>query len=243
MTQMATRTVAWAYGWRWLVLPPAVGISMLAMLVGAVVVAPREVVEGEVQRLMYIHVPSAIAGYLAFAVVFGASVLLLWKRDMRYDAVARGAATTGVLFTFMMLATGAIWGKPIWGTYWAWDARITSTLILFLLYTAYLLARSLADEMDEQAARYSAVYAIVAFLDIPIIQMSVRWWRTLHPQPIVMKMPGEQALPDSMLLVLFISMVAIVLLTVWLIVLRAETERIGARATSLRAELDRREGE
>ena len=243
MTRLALRMAAWGYGWRWLVLPPVVGASMLAMLVGAVVVAPREVVEGEVQRLMYIHVPSAIAGYLAFTVVFAASVGLLWTRDMRFDAVARGAATVGVLFTFMMLATGAIWGKPIWGTYWAWDARITSTLILFLLYTAYLLARSLADELDEQAARYSAVYAIVAFLDIPIIQMSVRWWRTLHPQPIVMRMPGDQALPDSMLLVLGISMLAIVLLTVWLIVLRAETEGIGARTTALRAALDRREGE
>lgn len=239
MTRLTLRIALWVYGWRWLVLPPTVGALMLAMLVGSVVVAPREVVEGEVQRLMYIHVPSAISGYLAFAVVFAASIGLLWTRDMRFDAVARGAATVGVLFTFMMLATGAIWGKPIWGTYWAWDARITSTLILFLLYTAYLLARSLADELDEQAARYSAVYAIVAFLDIPIIQMSVRWWRTLHPQPIV----TEGALPGSMLLVLGLSTLAVVLLTVWLIVLRAETEGIGVRATALRAALDRREGE
>ena len=239
MTRLVLRTAGWIYGWRWLVLPPVVGALMLAMLVGAVVVAPREVVEGEVQRLMYIHVPSAISGYFAFGVVFAASVGLLWTRDMRFDAVARGAATVGVLFTFMMLTTGAIWGKPIWGTYWAWDARITSTLILFLLYTAYLLARSLADEVDEQAARYSAVYAIVAFLDIPIINMSVRWWRTLHPQPIVV----EGALPMGMQLVLALSMLAIVLLTVWLIVLRAETEGIGARATALRAALDRREGE
>jgi heme exporter protein C len=239
MTRLMLQTMRWIYGWRWLVLPPVVGALMLAMLVGAVVVAPREVVEGEVQRLMYIHVPSAISGYFAFAVVFAASVGLLWTRDMRFDAVARGAATVGVLFTFMMLTTGAIWGKPIWGTYWAWDARITSTLILFLLYTAYLLARSLADELDEQAARYSAVYAIVAFLDIPIINMSVRWWRTLHPQPIVV----EGALPMGMQIVLGLSMLAIVLLTVWLIVLRAETEGIGARATALRAALDRREGE
>ena len=117
MTRLVLRTAGWIYGWRWLVLPPVVGALMLAMLVGAVVVAPREVVEGEVQRLMYIHVPSAISGYFAFGVVFAASVGLLWTRDMRFDAVARGAATVGVLFTFMMLTTGAIWGKPIWGTY------------------------------------------------------------------------------------------------------------------------------
>lgn len=236
------RLIAKLYEWHWYVLPPVVGIAMMAMIVGAVVVAPREAFEGQVQRLMYIHVPSAIAAYMAFGVVFVCSLMVLWKRDMRYDAVARGAATVGVLFTALMLATGALWGRPIWGTFWAWDARLTSSLLLFLLYAAYLLARSLADELDEQAARYSAVYAIVAYLDVPIIQMSVRWWRTLHPQPIVMRLPGDQQLPTSMLLVLYAGMIGILLLTTWLIVLRSETERIGARATALRATLDRAEG-
>jgi heme exporter protein C len=229
------------YATRWVVLPPLVGAAMLLMIIGAVVVAPREVVEGEVQRLFYIHVPSAIAMYLAFTVTFLASLALLWRRDMRFDTVARAAATVGVLFTVLTLVTGSLWGRPTWGTWWAWDARLTSTLVLLLLYAGYLLARSVADETDEQAARYSAVFAIVAFLDIPIIEMSVRWWRTLHPQPMVLRMPGDQVMPTEMLAVLGLGMLGILLLAVWLIVLRAETERLSVRAAELRAVLDRRE--
>lgn len=242
---MNTLAAALGRGWglRWGVLPPVVGASMLAMLVGAVVAAPREAVEGEVQRLFYIHVPASIAMYLAFGVTFVASLLVLWQRDLRYDVVARAAASVGVLFTAIVLATGSIWGRPVWGAWWAWDARLTSTLILFLVYSGYLLARSLADARDEQAARYAAVFAIVGSLDIPIVNMSVRWWRTLHPQPIVARMPGDQALPDSMLLVLMLGMVGIVSLAAWLIVLRAETERLAVRAAELREALDRREGE
>lgn len=232
-----------AWGLRWGVLPPVVGISMLAMLIGAVIVAPREAVEGEVQRLFYIHAPAASAMYLSFGVVLVASLLVLWQRDLRYDVVARAAASVGVLFTAIVLATGSIWGRPVWGAWWAWDARLTSTLILFLVYSGYLLARGLADARDEQAARYAAVFAIVGSLDIPIVNMSVRWWRTLHPQPIVMQLPGQQALPDSMLAVMMLGMVAIVALAVWLIVLRAETERLAVRAGELRAVLDRWEGE
>jgi heme exporter protein C len=229
------------YNARWVVLPPLVGVSMLAMIVGALVVAPREAIEGEVQRVMYIHVPSAMASYMSFAIVFVASILVLWKRDMRFDAVAKSAAGVGVLFTGLVLATGSIWGYPIWGAWWAWDARLTSTLILFLIFAGYLLARSLADTADEQSARYAAVFAIIGCLDIPIINMSVRWWRTLHPQPIVMKLPGQQALPDSMLIVLLIGMFAILLLALWFIALRSEVERIAARTTALRAALDRGE--
>jgi heme exporter protein C len=238
-----TAPLARMWGWRWGVLPPLVGVSMLAMLVGAVVAAPREAAEGEVQRLFYIHAPSATAMYLAFGVVFVASLLVLWQRDLRYDVVARAAASVGVLFTAIVLATGSIWGRPVWGAWWAWDARLTSTLILFLMYSGYLLARGLADARDEEAARYAAVFAIVASLDIPIVNMSVRWWRTLHPQPIVMRLPGEQALPTSMLVVFMLGMVAILSLAVWLIALRAETERLAVRVGELRAALDRLEGE
>ena len=209
------------YDARWTLLPPLTGAAMLAMLVGAVVVAPREAIEGEVQRIFYIHVPSAIAAYLAFGVVFAASILVLWRGDLRFDAVARAAATVGVLFTALTLATGAIWGKPIWGTWWAWDARLTSTLVLLLIYSGYLLARSLSDATDVRAARYAAVFAIIGFVDIPIINMSVRWWRTLHPEPIVTRGLGDQALPTSMLLVLMLGMAAITLLALWLISLRA----------------------
>ena len=239
----ALRPVIAVYGMRWTLLPPLTGAAMLAMLVGAVIVAPREAIEGEVQRIFYIHVPSAIAAYLCFFVVVAASIALLRTRNLRFDAVARAAAGVGVLFTALTLATGAIWGKPIWGTWWAWDARLTSTLVLLLIYSGYLLARSLSDRGDVQAARYAAVFAIIGFVDIPIINLSVRWWRTLHPDPIVTRGLGDMALPNSMLVVLMLGMAAITLLALWLMALRSEVEQIGVRGDDLRSEIDRREAQ
>ena len=239
--RFASGWVERGYALRWAVLPPVTGVAMFALLVGAVIAAPREAVEGDVQRIFYIHVPSALASYLGVGIASLASVALLWRRDMRWDAVARAGAMAGVLCTGLTLATGMIWGKPIWGVWWTWDARLTSTLVLFLLYSAYLLARQLADEADEQAARFAAIFAIVAFIDIPIINMSVRWWRTLHPQPIVFDPFGEQALPGSMMLVLVIGIVAVGALALWLVVLRSEAEGLAQRATAVRQLIDRRE--
>ena len=233
--------MARAYDLRWDILPPATGAAMFALIVGALVAAPREAVEGDVQRLFYIHVPAILAAYGAFLVVFIASIAVLWKRDMRWDPLARSAAGVGVLMTAITLATGAIWGKPIWGVYWTWDARLTSTLLLLLIFTGYLLARGLADRYDEQAARYAAALAIIGFLDIPVIQMSVRWWRTLHPQPIVFR-PLDPALPGEMLAVLGVGVVALALLAVWLIALSTEAESLTSRVDGLRARLDRSEG-
>ena len=237
---VARAATARVYGARWTVLPPVTGVAMMALLLGAVLVAPREAIEGEVQRLFYIHVPSALAAYLSFLVVFVASVLMLWRRDMRFDSVARAAAGVGVLFTGLTLATGAIWGKPIWGVWWTWDARLTSTLVLFLIYSGYLLARGLSGRTDEQAARYAAVFAIIGFLDIPLIHFAVDWWRTLHPQRIVLR--PDAALPGEMQAVLLVGVVAVALLATWLIALRTDTEVMAARAETLSAELDRFEG-
>jgi heme exporter protein C len=234
-----TRLAVQVWDWRWTILPPVVGVAMMAMIIGALVAAPREVIQGEVQRLMYLHVPSAVTMYVAFITTAVASALFLWKRDMRWDAIARGSAMVGVLLCGMVLATGAIWGKPIWGVYWSWDARLTATLILFLIYAAYLLARSIAGPLDEQVARYAAIFAIIGVADIPIIQMSVRWWRTLHPQPTVFQ--PNPALPGEMLIVLVIGFVAILSLAVWLIVLQTHAERAAQRVALLRAEVDVRE--
>ena len=229
-----------AYRTRWMLLPALTGVMMMAMIVGAVLAAPRDVVEGDVQRLMYLHVPSASAGtYLSFLIAAAASVSFLVSRDIRWDAVARAAATVGVLFTILTLATGAIWGKPIWGVYWTWDARLTSTLVLLLIYTAYLLARSVAGPNDEQAARYAAIFALIGFLDIPLIHFSVDWWRTLHPQRIIFD--PRPAVPNEMLLVLLIAFIAITLLMLWLIALRSDAEQLVQRTDRMRARLDQRE--
>jgi heme exporter protein C len=228
------------YRARWSLLPVLSGVSMMVMLVGAVIAAPREIIEGEVQRLMYLHVPSASVGtYMSFLITAAASIAFLVSRDLRWDAVARGAATVGVLFTIITLATGAIWGKPTWGVYWTWDARLTSTLVLLLIYTAYLLARSVAGPNDEQAARYSAIFAVIGFLDIPLIHFSVDWWRTLHPQRIVFD--PRPAMPGEMLLVLFLGFIAITFLMLWLVALRAEAEQLGQRTDRMRARLDQHE--
>jgi heme exporter protein C len=228
------------YTRRWVLLPALTGVTMMGLIVGAVLAAPREVIEGDVQRLMYLHVPSASAGtYLSFFIAAAASVTFLISRDIRWDAVARSAATVGVLFTIVTLATGAIWGKPIWGVYWTWDARLTATLVLLLIYTAYLLARSVAGPNDEQAARYAAIFALIGFLDIPLIHFSVDWWRTLHPQRIIFN--PRPAVPGEMLLVLLVAFIAITFLMLWLITLRSESEQLLQRTDRMRARLDQRE--
>lgn len=242
MYSLVQRISQETYRASWLVLPPLTAVSMLALIVGAIIVAPREAVEGEVQRIFYIHLPSAFAAYGSFTVVFVASIVVLWRRDRRWDVVARSAAVVGVMFTAFTLATGAIWGRPIWGVYWTWDARLTSTLILLLLYGGYVLARSLADPADEQAARFGAVFAILAFIDIPLINMSVRWWRTLHPGPIVFD-PSGPSLPLEMVAVLGIGTIAICLLASWLILLKSEAELIGNRLLAVRTRLDQAGGQ
>jgi heme exporter protein C len=224
---------------RWVALPPLTGVMMMAMIVGAVLVAPREIVEGEVQRLMYIHVPVATISYLAFFVTAVASAIFLIGRDMRWDAIARGAATVGIMLTAFALLTGAIWGKPTWGVYWSWDARLTATLVLFLIYSGYLLARAVGGPNDEQAARYAAVVGIIGYIDIPLIHFSVDWWRTLHPQRIIFA--PKPALPGEMLLVLLLGFLGILFLTLWLITLRGTTEYLVQRADRVRARLDQLE--
>jgi len=146
--------------------------------------APMERVQGVVQRIYYFHVPMAWVAYLAFLVVLVASVMYLWKRDMKWDRVARASVEVGVVFTTMVLITGMLWGKPIWNTYWTWDARLTSTLVLWFIYVAYIMLRSYTPDV-ERGARLGAVLGIVGFIDVPIIHFSVTWWRTLHPAAVV----------------------------------------------------------
>ncbi|MBI4609929.1 MAG: cytochrome c biogenesis protein CcsA, partial [Candidatus Rokubacteria bacterium] len=157
-------------------------LAALAIVLGLVLgfgYAPREATQGNVQRIMYLHVPAIFVAYLAFTVVLVASVVYLWKRRDAADRLAHASAEIGVLFTAINIVTGSIWGKPTWGTWWTWDARLTSVTIMFVIYVGYLLLRRMVEE-PERAARYAAVLGIIGFLDIPIVHFSVKWWRTLH---------------------------------------------------------------
>jgi heme exporter protein C len=134
---------------------------------------------GHLQKIMYVHVPSAWVSMIAFFVVFVTSLLFLWKRNMKYDMVAASAAEVGVMLTALTLALGSIWGRPTWGIWWTWDPRLTTTAVLLLIYIGYLALRSFTEDEDRRA-RWAAAVGILGFLNVPIVYMSVRWWRTIH---------------------------------------------------------------
>lgn len=194
---------------------------MALALYGALIYAPTERVQGFAQRIFYVHVPLAWVAYLAFFVVFLGSSLYLWRRTPRWDILARCSAEVGVVFTTLVIISGTLWARPIWGTWWTWDARLTTTLVLWFIYVAYLMLRASAE--GPRAARYAAVLGIVGFLDVPLIHQSVVWWRTLHPEATVLRAEGP-ALPPEMLLVLGVSLVAFTLFYVYLLLLRLRWE-------------------
>lgn len=168
--------------------------------------APQDAVQGQVQRIMYVHVPAILTGYAAIGIVMIASVAYLWTRRLAWDRVAAASGELAVCFVGLTLATGSIWGKPTWGTWWTWDARLTSTAILFVIYLGYLLLRSVVED-PERAAAYAAVLGIVGALDIPIIHFSVEWWRTLH-QPATVLKPQAPSMDPSMLRALLVNVAA-----------------------------------
>lgn len=208
----------------------ATALAMAVLLYGALVHAPQDRLQGPVQRIFYIHVPSAWIGMLAFLVVFVASIAVLVTRSRRWDRLAASSAEVGVVFTTGVLLTGPLWARPVWGTYWSWDPRLTSYFVLWLLYLTYLALRSYVVEPTRRA-RYSAVLGIVAFLDVPLVYVSVRWWRSLHPGPVVANREGPQ-LPGSMLAVLLVGIAAFTLLYLLLLRLRVDN---AARQDALEA--------
>jgi heme exporter protein C len=148
--------------------------------------------------------------FLAFFIVFISSIIYLWKRLTWWDNVAASAAEIGVVFCTLVLITGPIWARPIWGAWWSWDPTLTLTLVLWLIYIAYLMLRT--DTYDERRTRFSAVVGIIGFIDVPIIRWSVEKWRTIHPKPVVLQEGGTTGLPPSMLLTFLICIAALILL-------------------------------
>jgi heme exporter protein C len=199
-------------------------ISLAALLGLAVVYVlaigytPVEARQGVAQKIFYLHVPAAWSALIAFSLVGITSALYLWLHDPRLDRFAAASAEVGVAFSAVMLTTGPIWAKPIWGTWWTWDARLTLTLFLFFLFIGYLALRASVHDPAERA-RFSAVVGILGMLLVPFIHLSVYLFRTLHPQPIVLK-PSAPSLPPEMLRTLLVSTAVFTLLYIGLVTLR-----------------------
>jgi heme exporter protein C len=212
----------------------ALGLSFLVALYLAFVYAPADAVQGDVQRIFYFHVSIAWLAYLSFFVVFLGSVLYLWRRSETWDVLAYASAEIGVVFTTLVLITGSLWGRPIWGTWWSWDARMTSTLILWAIYVVYLMLRSYSSD-PVRGARYGAVLGILGFADVPIVQMSVVWWRTLHPGPVV-SLEGGGGMPPQMMVAMLGSLVAFTLLYVFFMRQRCRIEWLKRELAELSAQ-------
>jgi heme exporter protein C len=166
--------------------PGTLGAALLIGMAGyaALYIAPEERTMHEIQRIFYFHVPSAWTAFTAFFIVFISNIAYLTRRNIQWDWVAVSAAEVGLAFCTVVLVTGPIWAKPVWGIWWTWDARLTSTFVLWLMYVSYLLLRTLLPD-TEKRARISAVFGIFAFLDVPLVYFSIWLWRTQHPQPVI----------------------------------------------------------
>jgi len=188
-------------------------LAVAGTYVRAIFFTPLEAMQGPAQKILYVHATAAFVGlYLGFGLVAVASLLYLWLKDEKLDRVAEAAAEVGVVFTTTVLVTGPLWGKPIWGTWWTWDARLTLTLFLWFVGVGYLVLRGAVDE-PAMRARYSAVVGILAALLVPFIHLSVYLFRTLHPMPIVLK-PSAPSMPGEMQVTFFMGFAAFTLLFV-----------------------------
>lgn len=205
-------------------------LLLFAGLYLALIYAPPERTMGEVQRIFYFHVASAWNAFLAFIVVAAASVVYLLTRKPRWDQIAHASAEVGVLFTTLTLMGGTLWMRPVWNTWWTWDPRLTTTLILWFIYVGYLLLRSLTEGSERQA-RLAAIYGIIGFVDVPIVYLSAVWWRTIHPSP------AETSFASPMVLALVVNVFAYTALYLYLTLLRARQRRLEDRLAALREAL------
>ncbi|RXF69624.1 heme ABC transporter permease [Hansschlegelia zhihuaiae] len=220
----AGRALPWLAG--------ATALTLAAGLYLGLFVAPADYQQGETVRIMFLHVPSAWLGMMAYVVMAVASLgVLVWKHPMA-DVSAKAAAPLGAAFTFLALAPGSLWGKPMWGTWWVWDARLTSFLILFLMYLGLMALRSAMEE-PSRAAKACAILTLVGSINIPIVKFSVDWWNTLH-QPASVIRAGKPAMDPSILVPLLVCAVGFTLLFVTLHLAAMRTELVRRRLRTLR---------
>src|SRR5712664_254146 len=219
----------------------ALGGAMVIVLLSAAAyaaffIAPTDIKQGLVYRILFLHVSSAWTGLTAFFICFVANLMYVWRRAPRWDWLGVSAAEVGLAFTTVVLVTGPIWAHPVWGMWWTWDARLTSTFVLWLLYVSYLLLRTLIEEPDRHAL-LSALFGIFAFLDVPLVFGSIRWWRTQHPQPVVMGGPGA-GLDPLMYKVLFFSWFAMLALMTLLLRQRYRLEAMRGDLETMQYEVE-----
>ena len=197
-------------------------ITAVAGLVGGLGLAPADYQQGEGYRIIFVHVPAAVLSTMAYSVMaVAAGVGLIWRMNVAH-AVAASCAAVGAWFTFVALATGSLWGRPMWGTYWEWDPRLTSELVLLFLYLGYMGLRGAIDD-TARADRASAVLALVGVINLPIIHYSVDWWNSLHQGHTVLKF-GKASMPPSMLVPLLLMMLAFSLYFAAILLVRARGE-------------------
>ncbi len=216
------------------ILPWSTWITAALIVAGlylALFVAPPDYQQGDSVRIMFVHVPAAwMALFVYTAMAVASATALIWKHPLA-DIAARGSAPIGACFTFIALATGSLWGKPMWGTWWVWDARLTSMLVLFFLYLGYM---ALADAFDDRAkgARAAAILALVGFVNVPIIKFSVDWWNTLHQPASVVKLGGP-SIHASLLAPLLVMALGFTAFYVSVLILRMRAAIVAARLRAL----------
>jgi heme exporter protein C len=226
MTSGAPERPAHAGALTWLGAAAWAAVALALVLVFFVAREADAAMGGELQRIFYFHVPAAWIAYLAFAIVFLSSIAYLRTEARRWDLLAHSAAEIGVVFCTLVLVTGPIWARPVWGTWWQWDARLTATVVLWLTYAGYLLLRALASDAS-RAGRMAAVVGIIGFANVPIVHFSVYWWRTLHPRgPTVANPTQASGLGAPELVAFFGSLIAFTLLFMWLLALRVRLGRL-----------------
>ena len=209
--RLLDRRVSTALGWLSLA-------SLVVLALFGLWGAPADRVQSDAQRLMYLHVPAAWVAYLAFVVTAIASALWLWPRTRAavWDRLAGASAELGVIFTALTLILGSLWGRPVWGVWWAWDTRLVTTAVLFFLYLGYLALRRIPASPDARAKR-CAIAALIAFADVPIVHFSVTWWRTLHQQGTVFNDELSAHIHGVMAFTLWFGVFAFTLLYVYLV--------------------------
>ncbi len=213
--------------WPWI----AIVVAGLVTLVAGMLV-PQDAVQGQLSRILYVHVPGAWLAYLAFGVTMAASAMYLWRSTLIWDRLAASSAEIGVYFTGLTLALGMIWGKPTWGVWWTWDARLTLTAIMFFVYLGYLALRRTTDDIDARAKR-SAILGVLAVVQVPLVHFSVVWWRSLHQAPTLLK-PESPDMDGEMVVALLVSLAMFTLMYVAMMVKRMELARLEEQV--LRAE-------